>query len=657
MAYPVGWGRKCSLAIQSSQVDSNLSNFPVLLNEDTLPSEMFDADGSYPALNGGGDIRFSSDSAGATQLACEVVSFVTDNDPANGTAEIYVKIPSVSSSSNTTIYIWYNKAGESQPAASDTYGSQNAWDDNYKIVAHLSESGDGTTSEYKDSTSNALDGTGGNGVSGACPDLASGVQDFITANSDTITFESPGITGANARTFSCFVKFDILGYGLICDGAATAHPADDGKLATLFSTSDEIGFHGFYADATTASADIVVDTWYWINGKYTGTDIKININGVEEATNTATWNTSARTYLDVGKHTTNYSARGSFDGKMGELRISNIARSDDWLKSEYSNQNSPSGFVVEGTPESTSITFAGDANLKSTESATFTGDANLKLTKLVTFVGDANFKLIESATFTGDASLKSIESATFTGDSFLETRVTATYTGDTNLKITLSSTFTGDANLKREYEFTGDASLKSVESTIFTGDANLKATEAVTFTGDATLGNGAADSFTGDSSLKSTESATFTGDARLKVVIESTFTGDSELLKIYTFTGDANLNAEIAVTYIGDANLKTTLSSVFTGDASLRSIESLTFTSDANLKKEIAATFTGDAVLKIVIELTFTSDSNLLKVYTFTGDANLRKISTSNFAGIITLDNKQQSYGFGFSGGIEFPLR
>jgi len=65
----------------------------VLLTAANLPSEMFDADGSYPARSDGGDIRISKDAAGATQLAREIVNFNIDNDPANGYAEIWVKIP------------------------------------------------------------------------------------------------------------------------------------------------------------------------------------------------------------------------------------------------------------------------------------------------------------------------------------------------------------------------------------------------------------------------------------------------------------------------------------------------------------------------------------------------------------------------------------
>ena len=126
MAFPTGWGRLCAITIDKDEVDANLSNFTVVLSEAGLPSEMFDADGSHPALEGGGDIRFSSDEGGLTQLPCDIRAFHIDNDPANGYADIAVKVASVSSSTNTVIYIWYNKSGESQPAAADAYGQHDA---------------------------------------------------------------------------------------------------------------------------------------------------------------------------------------------------------------------------------------------------------------------------------------------------------------------------------------------------------------------------------------------------------------------------------------------------------------------------------------------------------------------------------------------------
>ena len=84
---------------------------------------------------------------------CEIEYFVTDNDPANGKAVIWVKVPTLNSVSNETIYIWYNKAGESQPGRGSTNGSECVWNGNYRLVMHMNQSPSGAAS-ILDSTGN-----------------------------------------------------------------------------------------------------------------------------------------------------------------------------------------------------------------------------------------------------------------------------------------------------------------------------------------------------------------------------------------------------------------------------------------------------------------------------------------------------------------------
>lgn len=129
--FVMGRERKCTITISHADVDSDLSNFVVVLTEACLPSEMFDADGSFPAQFGGGDVRFTSDAAGNTPLACDVQTFVTDNNPANGKAIIYVRVPTVAGASDTEITVWYHSSAieDRQPEANTTYGAQSVWQD------------------------------------------------------------------------------------------------------------------------------------------------------------------------------------------------------------------------------------------------------------------------------------------------------------------------------------------------------------------------------------------------------------------------------------------------------------------------------------------------------------------------------------------------
>ena len=144
MTFPTGWARKCALTINSAQIvgSGTHNNFPVLLTQDNLPSDMLDKDGAAPARMGGGEIRFTSDSAGSTKLACHVVEFVTANNPASARATIYVAL-NLPTGSSTTIYVWYRTTTEvdqpkynANPDADGFQGSDYVWA-NYDIVLPL----------------------------------------------------------------------------------------------------------------------------------------------------------------------------------------------------------------------------------------------------------------------------------------------------------------------------------------------------------------------------------------------------------------------------------------------------------------------------------------------------------------------------------------
>lgn len=106
---------------------------------------------------------------------------------------------------------------------------------------------------------------------------------------------------------------------------------------------------------------IVGDTFYWAdrpgnaiwkstyvgpgNGDLDPASVDFVVNGVKTAANerdlsfsTATTNTSS-TLIGTRGDSTNF-----YGGKLDELRISDVARSPDWLSAQYSNENSPSTF-------------------------------------------------------------------------------------------------------------------------------------------------------------------------------------------------------------------------------------------------------------------------------------------------------------------------
>src|SRR3989344_6655431 len=88
------------------------------------------ANGGYVQNSSGYDIRPYSDSALTTALTFELVNY----DGVNGKLEMYVKIPTLSASTDTVIYLAFGDSGIS------TDGSSTAtWDSNFKGVWHLKE--------------------------------------------------------------------------------------------------------------------------------------------------------------------------------------------------------------------------------------------------------------------------------------------------------------------------------------------------------------------------------------------------------------------------------------------------------------------------------------------------------------------------------------
>lgn len=355
MAFPEGWGRKCKLTIDPAKVDANLTDFPVLLTEDNLPEEMFDADGAHPALNGGGDIRFSVDVAGSTRLGCEVVSFVTDNDPANGSAEIWVKIPSVSSSVDTDFYVWWEKSGETQPVRTDTYGSDNVWISEEKGRWHMPE----TSGNILDSTGNVNDLTAGGTIPNPVTGKIGSGQNFNGTSDDV--YISAGSAGdfepgaSPAFSISVWVKNSVQGFTIE-------------KGASLLTASGNRGFL-FYGRATSPYFNLRIrgdqdvlrtgtvtnviwdDTWHYLcfviddaNGF-----IKSYDNG--EIDDTVTFAANGIGNVNNGSHLrAMHAAFAYYSGNIDELRFVQKVLTAEEIKTEYNNQNDPATFLTVGTP-------------------------------------------------------------------------------------------------------------------------------------------------------------------------------------------------------------------------------------------------------------------------------------------------------------------
>jgi len=170
-----GWSYQRQITLDHGQVEADLTGFPVLisLSQDWLK----DTDhGGHVAQPDGGDIRFLA--ADGSQLDHEVEEY----DGTDGTLVAWVRIPFLSSSSDTEIYMMYGS-----PTCPDQWNPTGVWDTNYKMVHHLEE----RSGPHFDSTVNGNDGTPLGGVIQDASGILDGADDF-DGGDDRISCDKDG---------------------------------------------------------------------------------------------------------------------------------------------------------------------------------------------------------------------------------------------------------------------------------------------------------------------------------------------------------------------------------------------------------------------------------------------------------------------------------
>ncbi len=305
---------------------SNSTDFPVLVKLSHADLKTI-ANGGKVRDSSGYDICFSSDSAGASLYSWEMVKY----DGTNGTVEAWVKIPTVSSSTDTAFYITYGKWASSYSFQGGSTGA--AWNSAYKHVVHT---GDGTTLDLNDKTSNGTNGTNSSGTA-TTGKVGGGIG--VTAGSKyTTSGNLANIIGSSAtHTIEMWVKFTTQGATNYIWDLDTGNGL--GAFCNLTATTHEWGYGGSYRSYTSIST--TTGTWYycaWVKTA-SGDNGKFYINGVEQTSySNSLGNPNAS---GSGGQFGAYHSSGvlCLDGVIDETRISNVARSADWILTSYNNQN------------------------------------------------------------------------------------------------------------------------------------------------------------------------------------------------------------------------------------------------------------------------------------------------------------------------------
>lgn len=326
-------------SITLDQPASDLTDFPVLFSG-TYTYLKTEANGGKVKNSNGYDIRFFSDAGLTTLLKFERVFW----DGATGECEFWFKVPTLTNAAALVVYLAYGN-----PAiVTDQQDITGTWNSNYAGVWHLPN---GSTLGLLDSTSNGFTLTNNNSATATAGKI-DGCVDLVEASTQYLSKPFSGASALNtaAQTYSCWVKADSFPHAY----NAAISRAQAGNFCQMFAKST--GKIAMYVQAVatisydgTGTNTLSTGTWYYVVMTYDSSQGLIGyFNGASDGTAAANGNLTTGATVDTSiGYDLNTTPRG-WDGQIDEVRISNVARSADWIAAEYSNQNDPANFYSIG---------------------------------------------------------------------------------------------------------------------------------------------------------------------------------------------------------------------------------------------------------------------------------------------------------------------
>lgn len=329
-AHAAAWASKKQITINATKVPSNQNNFPVLIS-------ITDTDLRDDAQDDGDDICFTTDpdeTNPANRLSHEIEYF----DGGTGQLVAWVKIPNLSGSSDTQFYMHYGN-----PTCSSQQDATNVWDSNYKGVWHLGDGDNTAPNFYQDSTPNNNDGTliDANGNTAQDDGQVGKAMDFF-GDADRLNVGSdPELDNLGPMTFSMWVFTNTVAAGPTYwwkNASDGLQQRDNSTIGFTYDTDDTS------VRRVPPDGYISADTWMYISFTWDGTSSYTGINIYRDGTEAASYPTtagsgtvsddSANDLIIAGRTTDKYA-----DGVIDEVRISDIARSADWITTCYNNQS------------------------------------------------------------------------------------------------------------------------------------------------------------------------------------------------------------------------------------------------------------------------------------------------------------------------------
>ncbi|MFH1853505.1 MAG: DUF2341 domain-containing protein, partial [Candidatus Neomarinimicrobiota bacterium] len=302
----------------------------------------------------------------------------------------WVLIPSLSATVDTEIYLYFgNSTVFTNPSTTAT------WNSNYLAVWHFN-----TT--VSDATVNAHNLTDLN-TNAVTTGKIAGAREF-TGDGDELgdATSTTYLDGLADFSITMWVKSDVTGtdrgmfYGAVPNGTDLLLGLRYDAAGTSGGGSNIV--HGMVKVGSnnklryeSASG---VQTTNWQNlalTKISGAALVLYINGVKDTptySNAKAGSTSGNSSLKIGKGSKD-GTTSSWDGLIDEVRISNVARSADWVATEYNTTNAPGSFFSVSAVNEAPVL----ANIETVDLAYAAGSGAANVTMSITITDYNNLNL------------------------------------------------------------------------------------------------------------------------------------------------------------------------------------------------------------------------------------------------------------------------
>jgi len=337
------------VTIDSSLIDETLTDFPVMVNISTSAGtgdydtgklfDVLDTDDKKEKLK-------VTNVDGTVEYFCERGEWV----PSAGTAILWVKVPTISSTTNTEFLLTWNLSASDNNYIGDigSTEAQNVWSDNFTAVWHMGQ--DPTGGIIYDSTTNELHGTPSAGAdsSNYVDGLIGKAYLFTGADDETIGVGLQNELVFGNDTYDDPFSIELLSKSEVVSGGTPAVYEDSSyqfdarsPSGAHFKLNDVGGNASLEAYTATLSgyAGQFIHQIATYDGSSNDTGLKIYVNGIDATDSTS----ETGSYVAMDDEMTGdgfqighdmYDVEQTFD----EIRIHSVERSAAWNKASKHSQ-------------------------------------------------------------------------------------------------------------------------------------------------------------------------------------------------------------------------------------------------------------------------------------------------------------------------------